>query len=441
MTTTQAAKLFNIEFHHYVHINGKTVDTAVGPYSVPVQLSDKIDFISGIIGFPDIDTPKYRRNLSIDADKDITPEVIRARYNVSAKTVGKNKKNAHAVAEFQAQYYSPSDLKEFWRKYVTFAPEQTVEKVIGFNDPDTPGIEASLDIEYIMGVSPGVTTWFYSMKQFNFWSDLTKWVGELNNESTVPWVHSVSYGSQGDYPSVAYRDRLNTEFQKVGTRGVSIVFASGDDGAGCEGAGEASSAQKGCDCTFYPSFPATCPYVTSVGATKFISGNSGPEAAVSLFKSGGGFSQAFPTQSYQSSDIKAYLKSGVTLPASCSFNASGRGTPDVAALGDEYFQVVNGGSTIPVGGTSASSPSFAAIITLLNDLRLDNGKSTLGFLNPFLYKTASNNPDAFFDVTEGNNKNSFCCKSGQEDGFLCAAGWDPVTGLGTPNYDVLKNLV
>jgi tripeptidyl-peptidase-1 len=277
------------------------------------------------------------------------------------------------------------------------------------------------------------------MKQLNFWDDLTTWVGELSNETNVPWVHSVSYGSQGDYPSISYRDRLNAEFQKVGVRGVSILFASGDDGAGCQGIGAASP--QACDCTFYPSFPATCPYTTSVGATKFISGASGPEAAVSLFKSGGGFSQAFPTQDYQSDDVEAYLKSGVELPAACSFNATGRATPDVAALGDEHFQVINGGSTIAVGGTSASCPTFSAIVTLLNDLRLNNGKSTLGFLNPFLYQIASSNPTAFFDVTEGDNKNTNCCRSGSLDGFLCSAGWDPVTGLGTPNYEVLKTLV
>jgi tripeptidyl-peptidase-1 len=136
MTTAQASKLFKIEFHHFVHISGKTVDTAVGPYSVPVQLSDKIDFISGIVGFPDIDMPKLRKPQPSFGD-DITPDVIRARYNVS-NVVGTNAQNSHAVAEFQAQYYSPDDLKSFWTKYITFAPEQTVAQVIGFNDPSSP---------------------------------------------------------------------------------------------------------------------------------------------------------------------------------------------------------------------------------------------------------------------------------------------------------------
>jgi len=52
----------------------------------------------------------------------------------------------------------------------------------------------------------------------------------MDDEPNLPPVHSISYGSQGNYPSTTYRDRLNTEFQKLGTRGASIIFASGDSG-------------------------------------------------------------------------------------------------------------------------------------------------------------------------------------------------------------------
>jgi len=439
MTTAQAAKLFNIQYHNYRHISGQSVDLSVGPYSVPARLSAKIDFVTGIVGFPDIDAPKApKTNVEPALGKNIIPTVIRARYNVSADTVVTNKQNSHAVAEFQGQYYSPDDLSLFWKNYVTFAPEQTIAQVIGYNNPRDPGIEASLDVEYLMGVAPGATAWFYSQKSFNFWNDLTTWVTQLNNESNVPWVHSVSYGSQGDYPSISYRDRLNQEFQKVGTRGVSILFASGDSGAGCETGGRNNN--RACDCTFYPSFPATCPYITSVGATAFITGNTGPEEAVYLFKSGGGFSQDFSIPDYQADAVADYLSSGVALPEACAFNSTGRATPDVGALGDEHFQVVNGGSTIAVGGTSASCPTFSAIVTLLNDIRLNNNKATLGFLNPFLYQAASTQ-GAFFDVTQGDNMNTRCCISAKNDGFTCAKGWDPVTGLGTPNFDVLSTLV
>jgi len=129
------------------------------------------------------------------------------------------------------------------------------------------------------------------------------------------------------------------------------------------------------------------------------------------------------------------------MPEACAFNATGRATPDVSALGDIHFQVINGGSKIVVGGTSASSPSFSAILTLLNDIRLNNNKPTLGFVNPWIYQTAASNPNAFFDVTVGDNIVAGCCRSAKLGGFECATGWDPVTGVGTPNYAVLSTLV
>jgi tripeptidyl-peptidase-1 len=187
-------------------------------------------------------------------------------------------------------------------------------------------------------------------------------------------------------------------------------------------------------------FPATSPYVTSVGATAFITGNSGPESAVSLFKSGGGFSYIFSTTSEQAADVEAYFNSGVQLPEACAYNATGRATPDVSALGDEAFQVYQGGSITSVGGTSASAPTFSSIISYLNEQRLNAGKAPLGFLNPWVYQSAQTK-GAFFDVTQGDNKTPRCCRSGALGGFECAKGWDPVTGVGTPNYAVLKTLV
>jgi len=278
------------------------------------------------------------------------------------------------------------------------------------------------------------------MASFNFWNDLLKWTAEIQNEGQPPLVHSVSYGEQGDYPSITYRDRLNGDFQALGTRGISIVFASGDSGAGCGGSGNVELDFAACDCSFYPSFPATSPYVTSVGATAFITGNSGPEMAVVLFKSGGGFSYIFGTTSEQSADVEAYFSSGVPLPQACAYNASGRGTPDVSALGDEAFQVYQGGSIVAVGGTSASAPTFSSIISLLNEQRLNAGNPPLGFLNPWVYQSAQTK-GAFYDITQGDNKTPGCCRGGQLGGFNCAKGWDPVTGVGTPNYSVLKTLV
>jgi len=240
---------------------------------------------------------------------------------------------------------------------------------------------------------------------------------------------------------------IEVELQKVGLRGVSIIFASGDSGSGCDfSSGKSNKAQNSdearCGCSFYPSFPAISPHVTSVGATKFILGNTGKEGAVKAFGSGGGFAYPpFPLQDFQSAAVEAYLASSIQFPPSCAFNASGRATPDVSALGDIHFEVVVDGSVTPVGGTSASSPTFAAVITLLNDIRLNAGKPTLGYLNPWIYQTAAEVPNAFFDVVVGNNVVEDCCSKDQLGGFETAPGWDPATGVGTPNFEVLAQVV
>ena len=157
--------------------------------------------------------------------------------------------------------------------------------------------------------------------------------------------------------------------------------------------------------------------------------------ATDQFGSGGGFSKQFD-QSNAAWQVKAtaqYLATvdASTLPPAGSFPTGGRGTPDVSALG-EGFQVIVGGHPTAVGGTSASSPTFAGLVSLLNEARLTAGKPAMGFLNPFLYK----NEKAFFDVVKGSNKVG---RGGEAlpYGYNCSTGWDPATGLGTPHFDKL----
>ena len=87
------------------------------------------------------------------------------------------------------------------------------------------------------------------------------------------------------------------------------------------------------------------------------------------------------------------------------------------------FDVYLDGNLDLIGGTSASSPTFASVIALINDQLVAAGKPVLGFLNPWLYSTAS---DAFTDITEGKNVGFTCPDSAVA--FEATTGWDPVTG-------------
>ena len=88
-----------------------------------------------------------------------------------------------------------------------------------------------------------------------------------------------------------------------------------------------------------------------------------------------------------------------------------------------------------VAGTSCASPTAAGVISLLNDLRLQAGKPTLGFLNPFLYQSAA----SLNDITEGASGGG--CDGLSDKGYPATEGWDPVTGLGTPDYSKLAKVV
>lgn len=86
---------------------------------------------------------------------------------------------------------------------------------------------------------------------------------------------------------------------------------------------------------------------------------------------------------------------------------------------------------ITIGGTSASSPTFAAVLALVNDALLANGKPSLGFINPWLYKTGY---QGLNDIVFGS---SYGCNT---TGFPAQIGWDAVTGWGTPDFPKLLAL-
>lgn len=181
-------------------------------------------------------------------------------------------------------------------------------------------------------------------------------------------------------------------------------------------------------------FPGTCPYITSVGGTA-LPPSSVPgetlEVASTSFGSGGGFSNIFPLPSYQASAIASYYAAHDPGYNASRYNNTQlvRGYPDIALNSENYATGV-GGEWQAFSGTSASAPTFAAMIALVNAERAKVGKGSVGFVNPVLYS----NPGVFQDVVEGSNPG---CGT---EGFKAVEGWDPVTGLGAPNWERLRDV-
>jgi len=213
-------------------------------------------------------------------------------------------------------------------------------------------------------------------------------------------VISISYGGQEyDLPS-SYQQRQCNEYMKLGMQGVSIVIASGDSGvAGPAGDGNANGCLGPGGTIFSPDFPATCPYLTTAGATFLPPGGDvgkDQEVAVTRFPSGGGFSNIYPIPSYQASAVANYFATdNPPYPYYSStnndsfganggiYNRNGRGYPDVSAVGDNVV-IFNAGAPILIGGTSAATPVFASVLNRINEERIAVGKSTVGFVNPVL---------------------------------------------------------
>ena len=208
------------------------------------------------------------------------------------------------------------------------------------------------------------------------------------------YVISTSYGYQEVELTPAYTQRQCAEYGKLSLTGMTFVYSSGDSGvAGAFGQciDPSTGEEEFGGTAFDPTFPGGCPYVTSVGATQVVPGNpvTAPEQAVfQLYPSGGGFSNVFPRPAFQEAQVANYLsKYPPPYPAS-TFNASGRAYPDVAANGLNFSVAIYGELQL-VSGTSASAPTFASILSALNDARLAAGKKPVGWVNPAVSASSS----------------------------------------------------
>ncbi|CAG8978104.1 hypothetical protein HYALB_00000777 [Hymenoscyphus albidus] len=265
-------------------------------------------------------------------------------------------------------------------------------------------------------------------------------------------VISISYGAGEAYLPDFYMKRQCNEWMKLALQGVTVVMSSGDSGVG----GDAGTCNGEAGNIFEVDYASSCPYVLSVGSTEWdrfdnstvpVPGQKLREVATARFPSGGGFSNVFGIPSYQRVAVDQYFDEvGKTLGFDAYhhyvtdgdfssvdggvFHHGGRAYPDVGAVGDRQVTYSNGSWWL-VGGTSLSAPVWGAVLTLINEKRIEAGKSTVGFIHPVLYQ----HPEVFTDITSGNNRG---CGT---PGFLADKGWDPVTGLGSPNFPLLLDLL
>lgn len=409
-------------------------------------------------------------------DSSITPSCLRALYKFLPGTSA-NPKNSYGIVEYTPQVYLQSDLDLFFANFSTNQVQRTptLNSIDGgeVGAATTTGYnlnaESDLDLEYAMAlVNPQKTTLYQvgdtvegasfndfldaidgSYCTFDGGDDTTQdakypdpkggYQGPKNcGGFAATKVIATSYAYNEADLTARYEVRQCTEYAKLGLAGTTVIYAAGDSGvAGSKGQCIDPATKKlnsGASGLFNPAFPATCPYVTTVGATQIKpngSVNDPEEAIQTMIRTGGGFSNVFGLPSYQTEAVTAWFSDGNSPYGADRFNNSGksRGYPDLSANGANFVTAVDGAFAL-VSGTSASTPVVGAIFTLINEARLNLGKSSIGFVNPVLYA----NPGALNDITSGDNQG---CGT---PGFSATTGWDPVTGLGTPNYPKLLDV-
>jgi tripeptidyl-peptidase-1 len=433
-----AEKLLQTEilwYSHKTYTEARILRASRG-YSLPAEIAADVLMVGELLQFPSlyrptvVDEPAEGEASptsgwanacdSFVCNKKVTPAVLATRYKIS-NTSAASANNSMAVAEFQGQFYKDKDLALFTS---SCHAKVSVERQIG-TERQSAGVEAELDVEFIKAVAPEIDLAVVYNAQYS----LLNWCNQITDLDDSPLVHSVSYGNdEKQQSSTTYMETTNTAFMKAGVAGISILFASGDQGV-CGRSGCGGFLKK---TRFSPDFPGGSPYITAVGGTDFAGSDIGDEKAWS--DSGGGFSDTFAIPAYQAEAVAAYKASAdADLPPADYWNNTGRGYPDVSALGGtkNTYCVATGGRFAGVAGTSASSPVVAGVFAKLNGIRLAAGKPSLGFLNPFIYQ----NPSAFQDVKLGVNN------AGTKYGFKAVEGWDAATGFGTPDFAKLAALV
>ncbi|KAH9175612.1 subtilisin-like protein [Lactarius sanguifluus] len=364
-------------------------------------------------------------------DHGVTPSELRSLYRTAAYVPVATDQNVLAIAGFMGDYPNPTDLTTFMREYRTDAEDATfrVEQINGGgNDPSNPGMEANLNMQYAQAIAYPTPLIFYSTGGVMApdpdpdtpGDPFLEWINYVLRQEHVPQTILISYGAfETDIP-LEYAKKLCDLFSELGSRGTSVLVASGNDGVG---QGDCIANDGSGRVQFVPDFPASCPYVTSVGGT-----TANPEVAAKF--SGGGFSNHFPRPKYQEYDVPTFLEQ-LGSKHDGLYNPTGRGIPDLAAQAVN-LHIIIGSDAFTADGTSGAVPTVAGIISLLNDYLLSTGKSPLGFLNPWLYGLGA---AGFNDIASGSNPG---CGT---DGFSAVYGWDPVTGFGTPDFVALQALL
>jgi subtilase family serine protease len=277
--------------------------------------------------------------------------------------------------------------------------------------------ETSLDLQTVAAVAPRGKL---RLVQATPSGILDAFGRALDDPRGPPDVISLSYGGcayEDNQHLQHYTSIVDAVLAMATLTGVSTFVAAGDQGSTTCGPSVPGTSL---------SYPAVSPYVTAVGGTRLTLGPQNTRLSEVVWNDstyaayaagGGGISRLEPRPRYQD-----------------GFNQqSHRAVPDVSALADEVpgWPVVIDSTLQTIGGTSGSTPFVAAATALVDASEQHERLPRIGLANGWFYWAASKEPDAFYNVTQGNNDLAGvgCCQA--------AVGYSAASGLGVPDWSVL----
>ncbi|GAC1379602.1 MAG: hypothetical protein NVS4B7_17660 [Ktedonobacteraceae bacterium] len=422
-SATSVENAFDVTIADYV-VGGRTIYAPTKNPSVPTSLAGMILSVSGLDNFA-----YYRPHYRLLANSRLhpasgpgggyTPSELRTAYNMNSLISNGDNGTGQTVAIFELDGYKATDVNTYLSNYGLGSAKYSNVLVDGAtNTPGSGAIEVELDMEVVSAIAPGATQKIYIGP--NSTTGVNDTYNRIVTDNSAK-VTSTSWGLCEASSGSAELSALDNIFKQGAAQGQAFFAASGDSGAyDCN------------DNNLAVDSPADDPNVVGVGGTNLQTGSGGTYSSESVWScptctsrspngsgSGGGISSYFTRPSYQTG-------TGVT--------SANREVPDVSADADpasgySIYCTVSaagcpGSGWTSVGGTSAAAPLWAGVAADTNQYLAGLSKPTLGSASATLYRlfNTSQTYAAYHDITTGNNLY-----------YSATAGYDPASGIGTPN--------